>query len=159
MKYIETRMQSPNKFQNKVNEKLLCVLHHTGLYPTHGIISHFMNPKSEASAHVLIDTDGTRYIFGEDSDCFWHAGLSEWMGRSVVNMFGVGVEFRGDTNKNPLTEAQIESFLEWFKPRADVYNWTLDKVVDHRMISPGRKVDLNIKEYERVLEAIKKSYE
>ena len=131
------------------------ILHHTGDYSRHSIESTFTNPESKASAHVVIWKDGSRTIFVEDDLKAWHAGVSEFMGMKNCNNFILGVEFHGDTNNEPLTFNQIDSFIEWSAPRIVKFRIHKEWITDHRTVAPGRKVDLNPKELERVLTAIK----
>ena len=86
-----------------------------------------------------------------DNVCTWHAGESSWRGVKWCNNFTLGVEFEGDTNKVPLTQNQIDSFIEWFNQRKDRYSWAKEDITDHRQISPGRKVDLSPAEFKRVI--------
>lgn len=131
------------------------VLHHTGLYSLKSIISTFTNPKSLASAHVLIGKDGNRIKFGEDNFRMWHAGISEFKGKKYCNNFMLGVEFHGDTNISPLSFEQVESFVEWLIPRIEKWNIKKDWITDHRTVSPKRKVDLKETELKKILTAIK----
>ena len=141
------------------NEVKNVVLHHTAFTDpvknNQGVHNHFMNPKSEASAHVVIEEDGKRTVYASPEQVTFHAGKSSWNGRSNVNDFAIGVEFQGDTNIKPLTEAQIESFVEYFDDIASKYNLSLKDIITHAMVAPGRKPDITDKEYKRVLKYMK----
>jgi N-acetyl-anhydromuramyl-L-alanine amidase AmpD len=41
-----------------------------------GVSNRFMDPKSEASSHVIIGYDGHRRIFAEPNQVTFHAGAS-----------------------------------------------------------------------------------
>lgn len=146
MPYSETAVKSKN-YSSGVNECKGLVLHHTGDYHVESIINTFTNPATQASAHVLICKDGTRYVFGDDSRIMWHAGRSSFNGREWCNAFMLGVEFEGDTYKAPLTPQQLDSLIEWLAPRAAKYGWKMANITDHRTISPGRKTDLEPAQY------------
>lgn len=137
------------------NEVRKVVLHHTGTTDEKNnnkyVHNHFMNPKSETSAHIVIEEDGTRTIYASPDQVTFHAGKSSWDGRDNVNDFGVGVEFQGDTNVKPLTSAQIRSFVEYFDQLAKQYNVTTKDIITHAMIAPGRKPDITESEYKRIL--------
>jgi AmpD protein len=156
IRYTEAHALTPNH-SGGINQKLGVVLHHTGGTYT-GAVGWLTNRQARASAHVIIAQDGRRTLLvpgrrpGQSSDdtVMWHAGVSQWRGRNGCNAFTLGVEFAGDTNQEPLTEAQVQSFLQWFLPRAWQYGWTVDDVTDHRTIAPGRKVDLHPDELARV---------
>ncbi|WBC28411.1 amidase [Rhodobacteraceae phage LS06-2018-MD05] len=154
MKYLENYIEGNHSIGYEIEPKGI-VLHHTGDYSKHSITYTFTNRESSASAHVVIWKDGNRTQFCKDNQRAWHAGVSEFKGWKGCNNFMIGVEFEGDTNKEPLTKEQIESFIEWLIPRIEQYKFSIDWVTDHRTVSPGRKVDLNPKELKRVLTAIK----
>lgn len=107
------------------------------------------------SAHCIIWKDGSRTILAADDQRTWHAGKSNFMGRSNCNDFMLGVEFHGDTNKEPLTQDQVGSAIEWLIPRIEKWKFTFAYMTDHRTIAPERKVDLNPVELEKLLTAIK----
>jgi len=107
------------------------------------------------SAHVVIWRDGSRTIFGEDNQKLWHAGVSEFKGRKYCNNFLLGVEFEGNTNETPLTSHQISSNIDWLIPRIEKWNIQHNMLTDHRTIAPGRKVDLNPFELDKVLTSTK----
>ena len=155
MKYSEEFIQGNHSHNRKIIPKGV-VLHNTGNYSEKSIKAHFTNPKSKASAHVVIWKNGSRTVFAHNTQRAWHAGVSEFKGRKYCNNFMLGVEFHGDTNKEPLTFKQIESFIEWFISRKERYNIVKNMITDHRTIAPGRKVDLNPIELKRVLTAIDK---
>ena len=108
-----------------------------------------------ASYHCVIWKDGSRTIFVQDNLRAWHAGDSSFMGRPSCNNFMLGCCFHGDSNKEPLTNEQVHSFIEWFIPRKQKWMFKKNFVVDHRTVAPLRKVDLNPKELEKILMAIK----
>ena len=149
-KFKVTTRLTPNFTPLKVNRKLGVVLHHTG-GSAPGCVEWMANPQAKAGCHVVILRNGDRVVMAGDDVCTWHAGQSEWRGMQWCNNFTLGVEFEGDTNQKPLTAEQIESFIEWYLPKAKLYNWTAKDITDHRTISPGRKVDLRLTEYQRII--------
>lgn len=154
MTYSENRLNG-NFTRNRKIKPHGVVLHHTGDYSEKSICNHFTNPESKASAHVVIWKDGRRTVFVADDLKAWHAGKSEFKGLPNCNNFMLGVEFHGDTNKEPLTYEQIDSFVEWLCPRIVKYRIKKDWITDHRTVSPGRKVDLNPVEFNRIQQSIK----
>lgn len=109
---------------------------------------------ARVSYHCLIAEDGARCALVPDSAVAWHAGASRFLGREGANAFLLGVGFAGDTYRRPLTGPQIASALEWLARRWTARGWTVDRMTDHRQISPGRKNDLNPREWERLRAAI-----
>jgi len=94
----------------------------------------------KVSSHFLIRRDGELFQFVPCGQRAWHAGQSEWRGRSRCNDFSVGVELEG-ADDQPFTDsqyavlAQLSRVLRSEYPIAD---W-----VGHSDIAipPGRKTD------------------
>ena len=139
----ETTVLSPNlSSPSRVNECAGVVWHHSsGSYI--GGVEWIQNPQSKVSYHCLIAKDGRRTVFAPDERIAWHAGKSKWKGREFCNAFTLGVAFEGDTHKYDITQAQIESAIEWLSSRAKKYGWTMDDMTTHRAVSPGRKNDIS----------------
>ncbi|ASD67877.1 1,6-anhydro-N-acetylmuramyl-L-alanine amidase AmpD [Pseudoalteromonas piscicida] len=93
------------------------------------------------SAHCVIRRDGsiTQYVpFGERA---WHAGVSQWQGRTRCNDFAIGIEMEG-TDTTPYTEAQYTSLVKTTRWLQQYYpKLTNDRIVGHSDIAPGRKTD------------------
>jgi AmpD protein len=94
-----------------------------------------------ASAHALIRRDGqiVQYVpFGQRA---WHAGKSEYGGRSGCNDFSIGVELEG-TDDTPYTDAQYEQLVALTAALLATYSsMSEDAIVGHNDIAPGRKSD------------------
>jgi AmpD protein len=150
MTYPEHRQITPNRWPNR-NELIGVVLHHTaGVWRSDLETLTTKRGASSVSAHVLIGKLGQRALLAEDHDVTWHAGLSRWRGKEGCNHFTLGVELEGNTLEDALTEAQIGSLMEYLVPRMLKRRWTADDVTHHRVVSPGRKVDLLPSEFDRV---------
>ena len=77
--------QKGHPLQNSVEG---VVFHHTAFVQDDNlaeVTSHFLNPKTEASAHVVIASDGKRRIFANPEDVAFHAGASKFGDRLNVN--------------------------------------------------------------------------
>jgi N-acetylmuramoyl-L-alanine amidase len=81
---------TPNK-GGKLNPQYL-VMHYTAATQARGSINWFLNKDAKASAHLLIDRDGTITQFAPFNVITWHAGASEWNGLVGLNKFAVGIE-------------------------------------------------------------------
>jgi N-acetyl-anhydromuramyl-L-alanine amidase AmpD len=105
-----------------------------------------MNPASRVSYHCIVGQDGRRTVLADPDERTWHAGKSTWRGRGDLNSWSVGAAFAGDTNKEPLTDAAMESMAQYLEPIMRQYNLALGDITDHRTVSPGRKDDLKASE-------------
>jgi N-acetyl-anhydromuramoyl-L-alanine amidase len=94
-----------------------------------------------ASAHALIRRDGeiVQYVsFGQRA---WHAGKSEYGGRTSCNDFSIGIELEG-TGETPYTDAQYDSLAALVRALLDTYpSLSAQRIAGHSDIAPGRKTD------------------
>lgn len=133
----------------------LIVIHNISLPPREfggpGIIDLFLNrlaPQAHpyyagiaqlrVSAHFLIRRDGELIQFVPCQQRAWHAGVSQWQGRSRCNDFSLGIELEGadDIAFEAAQYAQLRELL-----RALATRYPLRAVVGHADIAPGRKTD------------------
>jgi N-acetyl-anhydromuramyl-L-alanine amidase AmpD len=145
--FPETKVRTPNVSAKAIRPEAV-VLHHSGGSYAGGV-SWIRNPKSRVSYHVLVAEDGRRTVFANPTQRTWHAGKSEWHGRKDLNSWSIGASFAGDTNKEPLTLAAMDSMAEYLVPIMRQYGLEEQDVTDHRTVSPGRKDDLAWRELER----------
>ena len=93
------------------------------------------------SAHAVVRRDGTitQYVpFGMRA---WHAGHSEYRGRSGCNDFSIGIELEG-TDQTPYTDAQYETLATLVKALLASYpTLSAEHIVGHCDVAPGRKTD------------------
>lgn len=93
------------------------------------------------SAHLFIDRRGRATQFVPFDERAWHAGVSNWRGRSRCNDFAIGIELEG-TDDRPYTKKQyrrLQGVLKWLFARYPRLG--LDTIVGHSEISAGRKTD------------------
>lgn len=153
MPFTELLRPSPNFTATPVHERLGVCFHHS-VMAFEETVAHILKPESQVSYHVLIAPDGTRARHVADEHIAWHAGVSSFHGRPRCNDFLLGVSFAGDTYAIPLSNAQIESALDWLAARWSLHGWTPASMTDHRQIAPGRKNDINPAEWTRLISAI-----
>jgi N-acetyl-anhydromuramoyl-L-alanine amidase len=151
--FPEFERLSPNHAVTPPHERLGVVFHHSVL-GFEEAIAHMLRPENKVSYHGIIAADGARCILARDEHVAWHAGVSEFRGRTGCNAFLLGLAFAGNTYVEPLTVPQIESALEWLDARWAERGWTLDWMTDHRQVAPIRKDDLNPPEWDRLRAAI-----
>ncbi len=93
------------------------------------------------SAHVVIRRDGniTQYVpFGMRA---WHAGQSQYQGRSGCNDFSIGIELEG-TDEMPYTDAQYGRLAALVRALLAIYpTLSAQRITGHSDIAPGRKTD------------------
>lgn len=90
------------------------------------------------SAHFLIRRRGELLQFVSTDRRAWHAGVSEFQGRTRCNDFSIGIELEGD-GAHPFTAAQYR-VLERLSA-ALCRRYALTHVAGHSDIAPGRKDD------------------
>lgn len=155
---------------NKKNLVEGIVLHHTACSSIM-IALNALAPKnghSDVSCHVVIDTDGTRYILASSDQITWHAGASSLNGKDDCNNFTIGIEFQGNTLEKPLTAEQIESAVEYMLPIIHEYKIPIGNVVTHEQIRRDwikshtnsmafMKHDITESEYKRLISVLNDS--
>lgn len=106
-----------------------------------GSLAWLQNPSSKVSAHLLFHRDGTVTRLVPDARRAWHAGVSEWRGIRDVNGCCLGWEI---ANRNDGRERYTDAQYRMLCLAAAHYcrqGLTVEDVVGHAEISPGRKTD------------------
>lgn len=95
----------------------------------------------QVSSHCLIDRFGACTQFVSFDERAWHAGVSCLNGEENCNDFSIGVELEG-TDTIPYTAAQYDALVLLCCDVIRTYpKITLDRIVGHSHIAPGRKTD------------------
>lgn len=68
------------------------VMHYTAATTAKSSVNWFMNKDAKASAHLLIDRDGSITQFAPFNVVTWHAGVSQWNGINGLNQASIGIE-------------------------------------------------------------------
>lgn len=103
---------------------------------THPALAHWL--AGPVSTHCLIDRRGEITQFVGFLDVAWHAGQSEFRGRSRCNDFSVGIELEG-CDYMPYNDAQYVALNGLL---ASLFaSYPIEAVLGHEHISPGRKAD------------------
>ena len=90
------------------------------------------------SAHFFVRRDGTIIQFVDCDKRAWHAGVSQWHGRSGCNDFSIGIEIEGSDHQG-FEQAQYQTVLELMRQLCVRY--PVIGIVGHEHIAPGRKTD------------------
>lgn len=121
------------------------VLHHTASGGDAASVARwFADPKSQVSAHYIVDKTGAIVQCVADDRRAWHAGESVLAGRKDVNSFSIGIELvnKGD-GQDPYTDQQYWALAELVTYLQKKYRIPLSRVVGHRdiCVPRGRKTD------------------
>jgi len=117
------------------------ILHADGSPRESATTSWVIRPEAQVSYHLLVHRDGTSTRYVRDDRNAWHAGRSEWRGLVGLNRWSLGLAFANrNDGREPLTDAQLTTAYQWCEYWATHYP-TLDGILTHSMVSPGRKVD------------------
>lgn len=93
------------------------------------------------SAHALVRRDGAVVQFVPFGERAWHAGASNWRGRSACNDFSIGIELEG-TDEESYTDAQYASLVALVRELCRTYPMlAADRLTGHSDVAPGRKTD------------------
>jgi AmpD protein len=97
--------------------------------------------RSRVSAHAVIRRDGSIVQYVPFSERAWHAGQSQYCGRSGCNDFSIGIELEG-TDDIPYTDAQYEQLAALVLALLSTYpSLAAERIAGHSDIAPGRKTD------------------
>lgn len=123
------------------------VLHYTAapLERSLALLTH-----GEVSAHYLVgDGSATVYRLADERYRTWHAGESEWDGRTWLNSSSIGIEIVNPGYRDtptgrvwyPYSEAQVKAVLALLKDISTRYRIDPRYIVGHSDIAPLRKLD------------------
>ena len=77
-------------FSNEMPDTI--VIHYTASGSAESAINTLSNPNVKASAHIIVDWDGSITQLIPFNKIAWHAGRSSWNGRTGLNKFSIGIE-------------------------------------------------------------------
>jgi N-acetylmuramoyl-L-alanine amidase len=117
-----TRRPSPN-FYNDRNAREIIVMHYTAGYRAGSAINTFLDASSEASAHFVVDLDGTITQMVPTTKCAWHAGGGYYHDRPKVNLFSIGIEI-------------VNPGYHFRQADGSYLNWKRDRPVDPDLLAP-----------------------
>src|SRR5690554_1037644 len=122
----------------------MVVLHYTA---TTNEASLKILSEQNVSSHYLI-TDAPRpvvYQLVDENRRAWHAGASQWYGRTDNNAASIGIEIvnpgGNGTSWSPYTDAQIDTVITLLHDIVGRHQIKPHNIVGHSDIAPQRKVD------------------
>ena len=92
----------------------------------------------KVSSHFLVRRDGGIIQFVPCRQRAWHAGMSNWQGRTRCNDFSIGIELEG-SDFVPFADAQYAALARLTRYLQRTY--PIRNIVGHSDIAPGRKTD------------------
>ncbi len=128
-----------------------CISLPPGVYGGDAIERLFLN-QLDASAHPYFERlrglrVSSHFVVRRDGGCVqhvscderaWHAGASSWRGRADCNDYSIGIELEGLEGER-FEGAQYATLALLL--RALVERHSIDAVVGHEHVAPGRKID------------------
>ena len=92
----------------------------------------------QVSSHFYIERDGQLWQFVSVDDRAWHAGASNFQGRSHCNDFSVGIELEGLEGElfEPAQYASLGILCQQLRS-----SYPITHVIGHEHVAPGRKFD------------------
>ncbi|OAN54084.1 N-acetylmuramoyl-L-alanine amidase [Paramagnetospirillum marisnigri] len=135
---------SPNFGPRQGSTVDMLVLHYTGMPDGPSALARLCDPKTEVSAHYLIEEDGRVFALVPEDQRAWHAGKSWWRGETDINSRSIGIELVNPGHEfgyRAFPEAQIAALVDL--AQAILTRWPIAarNVVGHSDIAPTRKED------------------
>lgn len=86
------------------------VMHYTAGTTAAGAINWFTKPEAKASAHLVIDRDGSITQMVKFDRIAWHAGVSQWGEIKGLNGHSIGIEL---VNAGKLVKRENGTWVNW----------------------------------------------
>jgi len=126
----------PGKFGHDYVDKLFCNQLDPNEHPYFKEIYQL-----KVSAHLLIKRNGDCVQYVPFNQRAWHAGQSNYQGRTNCNDYSIGIELEG-TEYITYTQAQYDQLVKIINGLLAVYpDLSQHRIVGHSDIAPGRKTD------------------
>ncbi len=120
------------------------VLHYTGMQSGQAAIDRLCNPAARVSSHYVVGEDGAIVRLVEEQRRAYHAGISCWRGRPVLNDRSVGIEIVNPGHEwgyRPFPRVQMQSLTALCRSILSRHPIPARNVVAHSDIAPDRKQD------------------
>ena len=120
------------------------VMHYTGMPDAQSAIDLLCSPASKVSAHYVVDEDGTVYCLVPEQKRAWHAGVSYWRGRRMLNDPSIGIEIVNPGHEwgyRAFPAVQMAAVQELSLGILSRHAIPARNVVAHSDIAPNRKQD------------------
>jgi len=142
MKIIEH--PSPNYDSRDGQSVDMLVLHYTGMASAEQALQRLCDATVKASAHYMVDEDGTVYRLVPEEMRAWHAGVSFWRGQTNINQRSIGIEMVNPGHEfgyRAFPEPQMRAVAALCKDVLMRHAIPPRNIVAHSDIAPARKED------------------
>ena len=141
-----TANYSPNFDARKRNFKQIkyIIFHYTGMKNENDAIKKLTSFKSKVSCHYFIKSNGKILTLVPDLYNAWHAGISSWKNKKLLNKNSIGIEIDNpghNFNYKKFSKKQINSILVLSKFLLKKYKINPKNILGHSDIAPNRKKD------------------
>jgi N-acetylmuramoyl-L-alanine amidase len=140
-----------HEYTNNFNVGLInvrLIIMHWTVCKTQQAVNWFKNPTSKASAHYIIDHDGSIIQMVDESDIAWHAGTSSLKDYPTfglwhsLNPCAIGIELEGRPSDIGLTEWDARQLASAIDLCHDIHlRHPAVKITDHSSVCP-EKIDV-----------------
>ena len=144
LSYIDWPTPNQDPRPDAANGIEILVLHYTGMASVEAALERMRDPTAKVSAHWCIGEDGQSYRLVPEDMRAWHAGLSYWRRRQLVNDTSIGIELVNPGHEfgyRPFPRAQMDALIALAGNILSRYDIPAANVVGHSDVSPMRKRD------------------
>jgi len=133
--------------QNQDSRVQFVVLHYTSSDLQQSLKT--LTEKGVSSHYLINDTPPTIYRLVDENRRAWHAGNSQWQGRTWLNASSIGIELVNpgyrETEQGRVwfayPDGQIDQLIRLLKDIQQRHELPVDSIIGHSDIAPQRKVD------------------
>jgi N-acetylmuramoyl-L-alanine amidase len=122
----------------------ILMLHYTGMRSAQAAIDRLRDPEAKVSSHYVVDEDGAVFRLVPEELRAFHAGISYWRGRRVLNDVSVGIEIVNPGHEwgyRAFPAAQMEAVRVLCDGILSRHAIPARNVVGHSDVAPNRKQD------------------
>ena len=138
-----TDIPSPNTDERPRPVDML-ILHYTGMQSAAAAIARLCDPVARVSSHYVVDEGGEIFRLVPEHLRAWHAGVSYWRGRRVLNDGSIGIEIVNPGHEwgyRPFPAAQMAAVRALSLEILARHAIPARHVVGHSDVAPDRKQD------------------
>ena len=138
-------LPSPNHGPRPADRPIdMLVIHYTGMRAAMAAVDRLCDPRSQVSAHYLIEETGRIWHLVREERRAWHAGVAFWAGERDVNSLSIGIELANPGHEfgyRAFPPAQMSALAELAKDVVERYEIPPHRVLGHSDVAVGRKID------------------